>query len=251
MEDAGSFKKHPNQYTYRKGATVTVAATPPKRPGINGTPNTASHPGSSSNAHDHGTRRNAHAPHAPPAPQPLLTSWGLPDYLAHLASELPTDVPRPVQVRIIDMAPQDGNGESVAHGTTGVVEDTVLERGVKVKWPAKRTSVADMNKRVRGIIEWVGREQAMALDRRRRREALRSKLLLPEGGEEEEEGGAEKDDTSTNANVNGIPPPPPLLLEPLRESEATHLMEELMKELIAFQEKFGPGAKGKERRAAG
>jgi len=158
------------------------------------------------------------------------------------------------------VAPQDGNVESVAHGTTSVVEDTVLERGVKVKWPAKRTSVADMNKRVRGIIEWVGREQAMALDRRRRREALRSKLLVIKppateeggggrGGEGEEERVDGGDETSTDVNVNGIPPPQ--LLEPLRESEATHLMEELMKELIAFQEKFGPGAKGKERRAAG
>ena len=186
-----------------------------------------------SSVHDHGTRRNAHAPHlhAPAPPQPLLTSWGLPDYLAHLAPVLPTDVPQPVEVRVLD-AGADGAAETVP--SNPLSEDKVLERGVKVKWPAKRTSVGDMNKRVRGIIDWVGREQAVAQERWRRREALgkalKAQVLVNETNGEKA--------TADNS---------------LPDSATTQLMEELMKELIAFQEKFGPGAKGKERerRAAG
>jgi len=103
-----------------------------------------------------------------------------------------------------------------------------------------------MNKRVRGIIDWVGREQAMAFDRRRRREALRLALKAQAEQQRQQQ---QQPDEQDGVNLNPINP---LLLEPLPESEATHLMEELMKELIGFQEKYGPGAgKGKERKAAG
>ncbi|KAF8578025.1 hypothetical protein K439DRAFT_1663964 [Ramaria rubella] len=227
--DANSSKKHPNQYTYRK----TIAPTPPRRPATNNAPAPNGHTAGPSGMHEHGTRRNAHAPHPhPPAPpQPLLTSWNLPDYLAHLAPVLPTDVPRPVEVRVFE-ALADGPAETTSSHPPG--EDKVLERGVKVKWPAKRTSVGDMNKRVRGIIDWVGREQAVALERRRRREALKRALKAQ----------TQPDDTDgENRNEDESP----------LETGTTHMMEEVMKELIAFQEKFGPGAKGKERerRAAG
>jgi hypothetical protein len=45
---------------------------------------------------------------------------------------------------------------------------------VRVRWPGKRMSVSDMNKRVRALVEWVGREQASASERYRRREALKA-----------------------------------------------------------------------------
>ncbi|KAF8513143.1 hypothetical protein BU17DRAFT_95635 [Hysterangium stoloniferum] len=231
VDDDPNSKRHANQYTYRK----PVAPTPPRRPGANGVhPPNGHGAASTSSGHDHGTRRNAHAPHlhAPPPPQPLLTTWGLPDYLTHLSSELPTEIPQPVEVRIFEV-PGEGAATEAAPSVTAC-EDIVLERGVKVKWPAKRTNVGDMNKRVRGIIDWVGREQASASARRRRRDALNQAL--------QEQG---QPDDPELATINGKQPAP--------ESEATHLMEELMKELIAFQEKFGPGSKGKERdrRAAG
>lgn len=179
--------------------------------------------------HDHGTRRNAHAPHlhAPAPPQPLLTSWGLPDYLAHLAPVLPSDVPQPVEVRVLEIT-VDGAGDASPGGLP--VEQQVLERGVKVKWPAKRTSVGDMNKRVRGIIDWVGREQAVAVERRRRKDALMNAFKDQLGDTE----GADRNE-------------PREAEEAAQEAGTTHMMEELMKELIAFQEKFGPSAKGKER----
>ncbi len=92
--------------------------------------------------------RNSHAYAV--SQQPLFTSWGLPDYLAHLEEMLPTDTPQPLEVR-------SGPGATGAGaGGRESVERTV-ERGVKVKWPSKRMSVVDMNKRVRALVEWVGR----------------------------------------------------------------------------------------------
>ncbi|KAI0301027.1 hypothetical protein B0F90DRAFT_1810241 [Multifurca ochricompacta] len=125
--------------------------------------------------------------------QPLLTSWGLPDYLAHLEPTLPSKTPRPLQLR--------GSGE---------------ERGVRVRWPGKRMSVGDMNKRVRALVEWVGREQASASERYRRQNQHYSSQYC----------------------------------QPSTEKSTMKMMEELMEELIGFQERFGPGAKGRERRTA-
>ncbi|GJJ06402.1 hypothetical protein Clacol_000593 [Clathrus columnatus] len=292
--DLDGSKKHPNQYTYRKPA----APTPPRRQGVNGAlnghgPSSSEQGGSSwgvpgvsgglggggggSSSRRGGNHSLHHAPLTPQ--QPLLTSWGLPDYLSHLASELPTDVPRPVHVRVLDptvepnrttdtgMGPSStssgGTIPAKAGGTGGTtdptntpiitapplpppVDDTlVLERGVKVRWPAKRTSVSDMNKRVRGIIDWVGREQAAALERRRRREALRRALVLQQhqvSSSTDYTGIVDGVVTDVTPNELGVTISKLGDISSPPESEATYLMEELMKELIAFQEKFGPGA---------
>jgi len=150
---------------------------------------------------------------------------------------LPTDVPRPLEIR----ASKD-------------ITDISTERGVKVKWPSKRTSIGDMNKRVRALVEWVGREQANALERGRRKEALMKVLdtaqakQRPQSTQENDPvaandqllpqtGLAEEPDTSLSLPFELDPSPPPTM----------KMMEELMTELIGFQERFGPGAKSKER----
>ncbi|TBU42935.1 hypothetical protein BD309DRAFT_865266 [Dichomitus squalens] len=175
--------------------------------------------------------------------QPLFTSWNLPDYLAHLEPMLPTDVPRPLEVRGSVL---DGNGRES--------QDRTAERGVKVKWPSKRMSVGDMNKRVRSLVEWVGREQAAAMERTRRKEALEKALQAHQR--------AAAGDMDVDASIaDGAPAPenglstansaPPPLAEVMTggggEDTTMRMMEELMEELIRFQERFGPGAKAKER----
>ena len=180
----------------------------------------------------------------------------------------------------------------------------VTERGVKVKWPAKRMSVADMNKRVRSLVESVGREQAGALDRERRKVSLARKLAVQDA--ELDAATAEnaektpmatdadritnghltngkttmvKDNVSTdmdvdtaaiedvtklsthsleipsvvkalqNGNMSNSAVAEVLLSETTSDSRqlTMKMMEELMEELIGFQERFGPGAKGRTR----
>jgi hypothetical protein len=144
--------------------------------------------------------------------QPLFTSWGLPDYLAHLEEMLPSQVPKPLEVRGSGL----GREEGVERST---------ERGVKVKWPGKRMSMSDMNRRVRALVEWVGREQAGTGNREKRRELLKGKATV--------EGEMETREVS--------------------ENPTTKMMEALMEELIRFQERFGPGiikARERDRRGA-
>ncbi|OJA11701.1 hypothetical protein AZE42_02091 [Rhizopogon vesiculosus] len=193
--------------------------------------------------------RNSHAYAV--SQQPMFTSWNLPDYLAHLEHMLPTDTPRPLEVR----------GSGVGPNCRDSVEWT-MERGVKVKWPSKRMSVGDMNKRVRALLEWVGREQAGALDRGRRREALEKALrtvkvqasnpIHSSPHDDREVGGGDSMcspmvlDTTTAIPVDGL-----LSGEVSAGSPSTpstmKILEELMEELICFQERFGPGVKTRDR----
>lgn len=120
-------------------------------------------------------------------------------------------------------------------------------------------SVGDMNKRVRALVEWVGREQASASERYRRREALQVAL-----GDPASLGVLSVGDIAEMI-VDGAPPsqppPPPPPPPPMEEKtvdgggangdkSTMKMMEELMEELIVFQERFGPGAKSKDRRTA-
>ena len=184
--------------------------------------------------------------------QPLFTSWGLPDYLAHLSGTLPTDTPRPLEVR----------GFSVSANGQEAMERTA-ERGVKVKWPGKRMNIQDMNKRVRSLVEWVGREQASALERNRRKEAIQKALKEfreargehPRSADGAESGGdvpmVLEGDEVTQSPLQEKPQPnpnnpPPTVADTLMTdsgSETMKMMEELMEELISFQERYGPGAK--------
>jgi len=200
--------------------------------------------------------RNSHAYAI--SQQPLFTSWNLPDYLAHLEHMLPTDVPRPLEVRSLAIGP--GGRESL---------ERTMERGVKVKWPSKRTSVGDMNKRVRALVEWVGREQAGALDRGRRREALERALKSASGSGGAVAHSSVPDDRDTgegqrgargspmvvdNVVENTAPPSAdesiptkPTSFDPTAQRSTMKMMEELMEELISFQERFGPGVKSRDR----
>jgi len=115
-------------------------------------------------------------------------------------------------------------------------------------------SVGDMNKRVRALVEWVGREQASASERYRRREALQAAL-----GDPASLGVVDNAEMIVDGAPSPLPPPPPP--PPVEEKivdagsangdkSTMKMMEELMEELIVFQERYGPGAKSKDRRTA-
>lgn len=128
-------------------------------------------------------------------------------------------------------------------------------------------SVTDMNKRVRALVEWVGREQASALERGRRREAIEKALretrqpngdahlradenhrpLVGNGGEVTTDGYVPESPLQEKTSTLLDPSPVSQLLAPPDSASTMKMMEELMEELISFQERFGPGAKLKER----
>lgn len=329
-------KKHPNQYTYRakSGGNAQNRRAPQSGGGQNQ---------GMTSTHEHGTRRNANSSNAATSGAsnrnnayynnlqlPMFSSWGLPDYLAHLQSILPSEIPPPLQIRgatsffreefkalnaapttstdvVATSATEDGEVQAAqAVDDLAGATESLTERGVKVKWPAKRMSVADMNKRVRALVEWVGREQALAMDHERRKTALEEALAkeqpvvekvpevqtttvettsvtevvnsveIPAQEKQDKTDKIDKTDktipestsspiaeadekmavdapvvvemtASKSAEVVQESAPPVTVPAPITRASTTKMMEELMEELISFQERFGPGAKGVTR----
>jgi len=209
--------------------------------------------------------------------QPLYTSWNLPDYLSHLEPMLPTPTPVPLEVRGYSITSPantprgDPNGKVDGLGQ-GFDRPAEIERGVKVKWPSKRMSMGDMNKRVRALVEWVGREQASTAERFRRREAVEKGLneALQIVAEHALPAGESREDGDESRMILDVPAPSESPIQERRlgagstslslvieaggigkgdGSTTMKMMEELMEELISFQERFGPGAnKAREKR---
>ncbi|KAL5631582.1 hypothetical protein ACGC1H_007191 [Rhizoctonia solani] len=221
--------KHPNQYTYR-GA---------KLPPSSRRPNNDSAPYPSG-----GTRRTAAAAAAAaaaeraPSPSPLPTTWSLPDHLSHLADLLPTPLPRGVPVR------------------TSAGADLSIEKNAKIRWPGKRTTIGDMRKRVRGMLEWVGRAQAEAIDRAKRVEELERVRRENERLENEvvpDESAA----GSGSSAISSLPPTgslAPVKLPDVQSVPAVstlQLLESLTRDLLGFQERFSDGGRLSERERRG
>jgi hypothetical protein len=228
--------KHPNQYTYR-GSKVPPAS---RRPAAN---DSAPYPSGS-------TRRTAAAAAAAaeraPSPSPLPTTWSLPDHLSHLADLLPTPLPRGVSVR------------------TGAGSDLQVEKNAKIRWPGKRTTIGDMRKRVRGMLEWVGRAQAEAIDRAKRVEELErarreNEATARRENEVVDESMQRTISPSDSSAISSLPatgsmapvklpdvaaPPPPAV-------STLQLLESLTRDLLGFQERFSDGGRLSERERRG
>jgi len=137
--------KHPNQYTYRGPKPALASNSPAKQ--------------MKNDRSDHGSRRNIPQQSRGWSPSPAPVSYNIPDHFSHLATILPHP-PQGVSVRI---GPEEDN--------------RVFEKGVKVRWPPKRTTLGEMRRRVRGMMEYVARAQLEAGERERRVEMLKAAFV--------------------------------------------------------------------------
>jgi len=166
---------------------------------------------------------------------------------------LPSEIPEPLDIRT----------------SSGV--ETTQERGVKVKWPTKRMTVGDMNKRVRNMLDHVTREQTLHDERRSRVVALdeaiasgRYKRLTPEPSdlmdvdamqltiEEDVKPTLEKDgqisvgpklDLSPNKTGQIVPSAEPASDNPTvawMKLGTDEMLADLVSGLLAFQERYRP-----------
>ncbi|WVQ73141.1 hypothetical protein IAR50_002705 [Cryptococcus sp. DSM 104548] len=286
--------KHPNQYTYRPKppSSVAPAASPSRRMGTTPIPSSSAAP----LHHEHGTRRAGALASAPVVFHPLSVesanhlNWHLPDHLIPFAEALPSDHPEALEVpapRVMAYLPRnhyhnqqygpftesrDEQGrlrlpavqqprETVGHQTTQ------LEPPARIKFPAKRVTSVDIKKRIRTMLEFVGKHQVnegnrvkrqklMGIEttstsvikrreeqrehreeKERRAEKERETLeRVAEAGEED----ASMEEAEVLPQLGRTPSPPPISAEaPQRRS--VQLMTELTERLIAFQEAFSSG----------
>jgi hypothetical protein len=239
--------KQPNQYSGRKGG----AHSPVKRGTAAASNADASSKRNTVSSNNKDSNKNTRAS----SPAGLLTTWHLPEHLQHLKDILPSDIPRPLDVR------------------TGPGAETTQERGVKVKWPTKRMTIGDMNKRVRTLLEYVSREQTQLQERQSRVEALdtaikegRYKPLVmqktppevemvsveedvkPEIEAEESEPAEESEGPRTRSSAAAaqpIDPNNPIVQWCSLSTE--QMLEDLLTEVLAFQEKYTYRPKAKRQ----
>lgn len=145
------------------------------------------------------------------------------------------------------------------------------ERGVKVKWPTKRMTMGDMNKRVRNMLDYVTREQANHAERKARMAALeeaiasgRYKPVTPDPDEStamEVDGLVAGVDEDVKPLVNGdaVVPTTPIVegrqMRPRNVPELDNetvrwmkgsteeMLNDLVEGLLAFQDRYRPKAR--------
>ena len=173
--------KHPNQYTYRGGPPTANSAVTNLASGSSNKPS----PAKNARGGEHGPRKGAPQSSRVGAtqnqsPSPVPLSYNVPDHFSHLVPLLPHPTPQgisvPIRVELVPTAAEavdgDGNAEGSSSVHTRIVPQT--EKGVKVRWPPKRTTIGEMRRRVRAMMEYVARAQLDAGERERRVEMLRA-----------------------------------------------------------------------------
>ncbi|OCF72860.1 hypothetical protein I204_06089 [Kwoniella mangroviensis CBS 8886] len=278
-EDEGSVEpsnlskpKHPNQYTYRKPPSTLpqqppAAAPSPARRVAASTPVPIAQPAQ----HEHGTRRAGALAAAPVVYHPLTPesanhlSWFLPDHLSAFADLLPSTNPNALEVpapRVLSYLPRnhyhnqrygpfseerDENGKLVlpdepsGREVVGDQNTAQLDPPARPRYPVKRITTAEMKKRVRNVLEYVGRVQVEEGKRQERARLLGIKLTKVKSA-------AVDGDLYGDVNMEEEPQRPEeegKTSSPMPEqTKSMQLMDELTQDLINFQESFNSSGNG-------
>ena len=149
-------------------------------------------------------------------------SWGLPDHLSAFSHVLPTTTPEPLE--LITPRPTNPKAAAAALAADPMSEErqTHFEQPSKVKYPGKRMTVGEMKKRVRSVLEYVGRIQVeeVARGERARMLGLDGLALEPQH--------ADLGTTLNGLSATGHVP----------VSKSMQMMDDLTRDLIKFQEIF-------------
>lgn len=202
-EQEASRPKHPNQYTARRAAAAVAAAAA----GIDNPGSSSPSPSPSKHRLADGTRKttslrdviNNGSQMATPTPNgsqndySKLTNpgapWGMPDHLSHLAYLLPSLTgPEPLIVNLASTkgmpstssnkgapstATKDGKTDRITRASPQAFQNvSFVEPNTKIKFPGKRTTMGEMRKRIRNILDFVSRLQIESTERERRMKFL-------------------------------------------------------------------------------
>lgn len=216
----------------------------------------------------------------PPPPNTISVSnlhWYLPDHLVQYADILPTPDPIALEARsnrALSYLPRnhftnqkygpftedrDEKGKLILPEDPGSRDitgnaHTQLEPPARVRYPTKRMTTADIRKRVRNMLEYVSKVQSEESRRKQRAEmiginvnSLGKAIRISKDGEEipEEDDLPEPTPVSLKIDEQAEQPTPRPPRQPAMKYghgvSSDVLMDELMRDLIAFQESFTTG----------
>ncbi|OAV93316.1 hypothetical protein PTTG_10352 [Puccinia triticina 1-1 BBBD Race 1] len=148
----------------------------------------------------------------------LSEGWGLPDHLSYLDYLLPSPFPQPLVIEGLGDGPQS----------------KIFETPAKVKFPSKRTTIADLRKRSKHLVDYLQKVQIESSDREKRNEliakSLSSKLSQPPA------------DNSNNPQDQSHHNPPPVdsfaTVQSVVSPKTLEIIDDLSRQLYHWQEKF-------------
>ena len=244
--------KHPNQYTYRPKPVI------PEHPANHrSTPTPALPPPAQ---HDHGTRRAGAIANGiiPPPPNTISVHnlhWHLPDHLSAFSDLIPAPKPIALESRaprtmtyqsknfyhnqkygpFNDERDEDGalllpDDPPAREPITGPMMQ--LEPPARVRYPVRRITTSEMKKRVRNVLEYVSRVQVEEGKRKERavQIGIPDPSTLDSAQRVDKDGDALMDDGEAPECLNVKDGP-----------TASETMDDLIKDLIGFQETFANG----------
>ncbi|KAH9443877.1 hypothetical protein KEM48_011698 [Puccinia striiformis f. sp. tritici PST-130] len=97
----------------------------------------------------------------------LSEGWGLPDHLSYLDYLLPSAFPQPLVIEGLSI---DQNG------SLSETNNKIYETPAKVKFPSKRTTIADLRKRSKHLVDYLQKVQIESSDREKRNELIAKSL---------------------------------------------------------------------------
>lgn len=203
-------------------------------------------------------------------------TWGVPDHLSHLSHLLPTPQPQPLQVPVYTapgkpatnhsrsrrpspadvtrVSPSEHSPDNYElHGAFPQLPPQqpishLYEAPSKIKFPNRRMSIAEMRKRAKTVLDYIGRMQVEMVDRNNRNQVLgrmQERLLQP----------SNSSTPASTPGANGHASLPPTLNSAVTVSnaasasattavhagtpvEAASMLDDLSRKLINFQDKF-------------
>lgn len=180
--------------------------------------------------------------------------WSMPEHLKHLGYLLPTQTPEPITVptsaSVYAATMQNGGGGSIIGGQYNPLQDYEelsstfrptstdqsdgsghhFEPPHKVKFPAKRTTMPEMKKRIKSLGEYLDKVRQELADREKKDEVLRRAIEANRMMKSGQAGGEEEMGLSVGGSQ---------ALGTSAISEGTlKAMDSLGRELVMFQERF-------------
>ncbi len=160
--------------------------------------------------------------------------WNLPDHLQTFAHLLPSENPLPLE--LITPRPAKQLSREIAAGQS-IRVDSHTEPPHKVRFPPKRITVAEMKKRVRSVLEYVGRIQVEE-NKRTERASLLGIVEPTISAPTEADAEAAPPAAAGDEDVVMEAPTQPASEHAHPAVNTAQLMDELTRDLIKFQEHF-------------
>ncbi|KAA1082998.1 hypothetical protein PGT21_022367 [Puccinia graminis f. sp. tritici] len=152
----------------------------------------------------------------------LSEGWGLPDHLSYLDYLLPTPFPQPLIIEDLGDGP----------------DAKIYETPAKVKFPSKRTTIADLRKRSKHLVDYLQKVQIESSDREKRNELIAKSLASKQQQQQQPLPTIDPSNPQQSSLQNSHSHCSFDSSQPVVSSKTLEIIDDLSRQLYHWQEKF-------------